>query len=58
MKALKRKVRKYKKKWLKYKLHSLWVAFKKVRNSYFGLLNIKKKTAIYRTRSMSVPKDS
>ena len=46
MKALKRKVRKYEKKWLKYKLDSLWVAFKKVRNSYFGLLNIKKKTAI------------
>ena len=46
MKALKRKVHKYEKKWLKYKLHSLWVAFKKVRNSYFGLLNIKKKTAI------------
>ena len=46
MKALKRKVHKYEKKWLKYKLDSLWVAFKKVRNSYFGLLNIKKKTAL------------
>ena len=46
MKALKRKVRKYEKKWLKYKLDSLWVAFKKVRNSYFGLLNKKKKSSI------------
>ena len=46
MKALKRKVHKYEKKWLKYKLDSLWVAFKKVRNSYFGLLNIKKKTTL------------
>ena len=46
MKALKRKVCKYEKKWLKYKLDSLWVAFKKVRNSYFGLLNKKKKGSI------------
>ena len=34
-KALKRKICKYEKKWLKYKLDSLWVAFKKVRNSYY-----------------------
>ena len=34
------------KKWLKHKLDSLWVAFKKVRNSYYGLLNIKKRTAL------------
>ena len=46
MKALKRKVRKYEKKWLKYKLDPLWVAFKKVRNSYYGLLNIKKRTTL------------
>ena len=46
MKALKRKMHKYEKKWLKYKLDSLWVAFKKVRNSYYGLLNIKKRTAL------------
>ena len=46
MKALKRKVHKYEKKWLKYKLDSLWVAFKKVRNSYFGLLNAKKRTTL------------
>ena len=46
MKALKRKMCKYEKKWLKYKLDSLWVAFKKVRNSYYGLLNIKKRTAL------------
>ena len=46
MKALKRKMHKYGKKWLKYKLDSLWVAFKKVRNSYYGLLNIKKRTAL------------
>ena len=37
---------KYEKKWLKYKLDSLWVAFKKVRNSYYGLLNIKKRTTL------------
>ena len=42
-KALKRKVCKYEKKWLKYKLESLWIAYKKVRNSYYGLLNHKKK---------------
>ena len=46
MKTLKRKVHKYEKKWLKYKLDSLWVAFKKVRNSYFGLLNKRKKSSI------------
>ena len=46
MKALKRKMHKYEKKWLKYKLDSLWVAFKKVRNSYYGLLNIKKRTTL------------
>ena len=46
MKALKRKMHKYEKKWLKYKLDSLWEAFKKVRNSYYGLLNIKKRTAL------------
>ena len=46
MKVLKRKVHKYEKKWLKYKLDPLWVAFKKVRNSYYGLLNIKKRTTL------------
>ena len=46
MKSLKRKVHKYEKKWLKYKLESLWVAYKKVRNSYCGLLNHKKKSTI------------
>ena len=46
MKLMKRKVHKYEKKWLKYKLDSPWVAFKKVRNSYFGLLNKKKKNSI------------
>ena len=34
------------KKWLKYKLESLWLAYKKVRNSYFGKLNTKKKEYI------------
>ena len=46
MKSLKKKVRKYEKKWLKYKLESLWVTYKKVRNSYFGLLNCKKKNTL------------
>ena len=42
MKHQKRKVCKYEKKWLKYKLDSLWTCFKKVRNSYFAKLNLKK----------------
>ena len=46
MKSLKKKVCKYEKKWLKYKLESLWVTYKKVRNSYFGLLNCKKKNTL------------
>ena len=57
MKILKRKVHKYKKKWLKYKLESLWVAYKKVRNSYFGLLNQKKKGSI-QDRIQECTKDS
>ena len=46
MKSLKKKVCKYEKKWLKYKLESLWVTYKKVRNSYYGLLNHKKKCTL------------
>ena len=46
IKTLKRKVCKYEKKWLKYKMDSLWIAYKKVRNSYFGLLNAKKKAVV------------
>ena len=46
MKQLKKKVHKYEKKWLRYKLDSLWTAYKKVRNSYSGKLNAKKKNMI------------
>ena len=46
IKSFKKKVRKYEKKWLKYKLDSLWVTYKNVRNSYFGLLNHKKKNTL------------
>ena len=46
MKELKRKVCKYEKKWLKYKLDSLWTTYKKVRNSYYGKLNAKKRTML------------
>ena len=43
MKHQKRKVHKYEKKWLKYKLESLWICYRKVRNSYFAKLSLKKK---------------
>ena len=57
MKTLKRKVCKYEKKWLKYKLDSLWTTYKKVRNSYFGKLNAKKKS-ILQDRIVDCAKDS
>ena len=34
-------------KWLKYKLDSPWTCYKKVRNSYFGKLNVKKKGILH-----------
>ena len=37
-KTLKRKMCKLEKKWLKYKLESCWMAYKKAWNSYYGLL--------------------
>ena len=46
VKQLKKKVHKYEKKWLKYKYKSLWCAYKKVRNSYFGKLDTKKKNIL------------
>ena len=46
MKQHKRRVRKLEKKWLKYKLDSCWIAYKKCRNSYFGKLNAKKKDTL------------
>ena len=57
MKSLKRKVCKYEKKWHKYKLESLWVAYKKVRNSYYGLLNHKKKSTL-QAKMQDCTKDS
>ena len=46
MKQHKRRVRKLEKKWLKYKLDSCWIAYKKCRNSYFGKFNAKKKDTL------------
>ena len=57
MKELKRKVCKYEKKWLKYKLDSLWTAYKKVRNSYYGKLNAKKRIML-QTKIEDCTKDS
>ena len=57
MKELKRKVCKYEKKWLKYKLDSLWTAYKKVRNSYYGKLNAKKRIVL-QTKIEDCTKDS
>ena len=57
IKTLKRKVCKYEKKWLKYKMDSLWIAYKKVRNSYYGTLNAKKK-AVLQVKIHNCTKDS
>ena len=57
MKHQKRKVCKYEKKWLKYKLDSLWTCFKKVRNSYFAKLNLKEK-GVLRVKIEDCAKDS
>ena len=57
IKTLKRKVCKFEKKWLKYKLESLWKACTKVRNPYFGLLNVKKKATL-QTKIDNCTKDS
>ena len=57
MKELKRKVCKYEKKWLKYKLDSLWTAYKKVRNSYYGKHNAKKRIVL-QTKIEDCTKDS
>ena len=45
-KLLKRKMCKLEKKWLRYKLESCWIAYKKARNSYYSVLNKKKKATI------------
>ena len=46
MKKLKWKVGRLEKKWLRYKLDSCWMAYKKAQNSYYHKLNIKKKDTI------------
>ena len=46
MVELKCKVRKMEKKWMKYKLDSCWQAYKKARNSYYYLLNSKKRQSL------------
>ena len=45
-KEAKRSVCKLEKKFIKYKLPSLWCAYKAARNWYYGMLNAKKKTTI------------
>ena len=57
MKELKRKVCRHEKKWLTYKLDSLWTTYKKVRNSYYGKLNAKKRTVL-QTKIEDCTKDS
>ena len=39
-------MRHHEKKWLKHKLPSTWIAYKKVRNTYYGKLNSRKKLSI------------
>ena len=46
MVELKCKVCKLEKKWMKYKLDSCWQAYKKARNSYYYLLNSKKRQSL------------
>ena len=46
MKECKKSVRCHKYKWLKYKLHSCWKAYRSERNKYFGKSNYKKKKSI------------
>ena len=48
-KESKRKVQKLEKKFIKYKLTSLWNAYKAARNRYYGMFNAKKKN-IFRTK--------
>ena len=40
LRSHKRKVQKLEKKWLRYKLDSLWIAHKNARNSYYARLNV------------------
>ena len=46
IRQLRRKVSKLEKKWLKYKLDSCWMAYKKARNSYYAKLNLNKKMTL------------
>ena len=46
MVELKHKVHKLEKKWVKYRMDSLWKAYKKARNSYYYLLNNKKRQSL------------
>ena len=46
LRALKRKLRKHERKWLKYKLQSNWTAFTKLRNKYTYTLRLKKTSVI------------
>ena len=44
--TLKHKVRQPEKKWLRHKLDSCWVAYKKQRNLYYAMLNQSKRTTL------------
>ena len=57
MVELKRKVCKLEKKWMKYRLDSLWQTYKKARNSYYYLLNNKKRQSL-RNKIMECSTDS
>ena len=43
---MKMKANRLEKNWPKYKLDSIWVAYKKARNSYYAALNVNKKSAL------------
>ena len=47
LRILKRRLRCHERKWLKYQLHSNWIAFKVLRNKYTHLLRRKKRESIY-----------
>ena len=57
MVELKCKVHKLERKWMKYKLDSCWLAYKKARNSYYYLLNSKKRQSL-RSKIMECSTDS
>ena len=57
LKQHKRRVRKLEKKWLKYKLGSGWIAYKKARNAYYSKLNANK-ISMLRAKNSECANDS